>query len=191
MDEEWRVIEKSPGYQVSSEGRIRALARQLNLRNKSGTPYTIRLSARPMTVYICRSTGYAKITLAKRNLQLVHRLVAEAFIPNPLRLPQVNHKNGKRADNRVDNLEWVTASENVLHAFHVLGRDSPHAGKFSGMHPTSKAVVATCIRTGSVTVYDSAMDAVRVGFDSGCISRCCSGSSAYHKGYSWRFLCQD
>lgn len=64
--------------------------------------------------------GYIRIVLTKDNKSneyLLHRLVAKQFIPNPKNLPQVNHKNGIKSDNRVENLEWVTAKENKQHAF--------------------------------------------------------------------------
>lgn len=60
----------------------------------------------------------------KRKTCLVHRLVAKAFIPNPLNLPEVNHKNGKKWDNRKVNLEWVTKSQNAIHKYKVLGNKS-------------------------------------------------------------------
>ena len=63
---------------------------------------------------------YSRVGLYKNKRQIncvVHRLVAIAFIPNPLRLPQVNHKNGIRSDNRAENLEWVTNRENVIHYY--------------------------------------------------------------------------
>lgn len=71
------------------------------------------------------NTGYLRVSLCKNNTVYskdIHRLVAEAFIPNPENKPQVNHKNGNKTDNRADNLEWVSCKENINHSFDVLKR---------------------------------------------------------------------
>ena len=73
---------------------------------------------------LVKKSGYTQVCLVKDKIKKhlsVHRLVASHFIPNPSNKPQVNHIDGNKKNNKVSNLEWCTASENKLHAVHVLG----------------------------------------------------------------------
>lgn len=103
--ENWKNIDGFDGYQVSSRGRI---------RGNSGRVINMRINR----------TGYVDCSMripsnSEKTRLSVHRLVAETFIPNPKGLPQVNHKNGIKTDNRISNLEWCTGKENMKHYYEI------------------------------------------------------------------------
>jgi len=180
MIELWKDIPGQPGYQASNLGNIRGVPRTAKVKGGVRSVKGMTLKAFPSG-----TTGYLQVALFKARLS-VHRLVALAWCDGYFDGAVVDHLNDNRQDNRAENLEWVTYSENTRRSFE-RGRVPPSLGQFSADHPTSKAVIATNLATGEETTFDAAMDAVRAGFDSSSISRCCHGQSKSHKGHAWRF----
>jgi len=187
MSEVWRECTLDPSYEVSDLGNVRSVTREISYKNKNGIDVIFNLYGQPIKPYY-NGTGYLRVRL-KRKQKYVHRLVSLAFIPNQEGKPQINHKNGLRDDNRVDNLEWVTHSENIKHSFAELGRKSWLSRKvlLGKDHPRSKPVICTCKKTGEEIYYDSLTEATKDGFIGPCISRVCNGHSKSHKGLYWRF----
>lgn len=118
----WKNIDENDHYIVSNTGHIRRVGSDKNhsVRDKKG--YLVTDLYRD----------------SKRVTKRVHRLVAEAFVPNPEKKPQINHIDGNRHNNAASNLEWVTAGENTAHAwnnglskpsFGMRGKKNPNAGR--------------------------------------------------------------
>lgn len=177
MDEIWKDIQGYENeYQISNRGRVKSLPKKCF----NGKGYFIREGR--ILVPIKSKKGYLNVWCRKKIFK-VHRLVANAFIPNPLNLPQVNHKDGNKENNCVENLEWVTDGENLLHSYRVLGRKQ----KTGKEHHNSRGVLQ--LKDGKIIAsFDALADAQReTGFDHSGISMCCSGKIKQFKGFVWKY----
>ena len=117
MEEIWKDITGfEEYYQISTLGRVKSKSRKCNSRY--GKYKTV--ADKILSLNEDKKTGYVSITFCiknKRITKLIHRLVAETFIDNPENKHTVNHINGIKNDNNVNNLEWMTMSENAKHAY--------------------------------------------------------------------------
>jgi hypothetical protein len=144
-NEIWKDVIGYEGlYQVSNLGRIKSL----NYRAK-GICEIMKFSL---------LDGYPSLSLTKNGkykTYRIHRLVANAFVYNLHNKPQVNHKNGNRADNNVDNLEWVTNQENCIHSFKVLNRQTSLETRIK----ISNSRIKKVINTKTNQIFNSTRDA--------------------------------
>ena len=174
--EVWKDIPGYKGrYQASSMGRIKSVERKVYRKDPWGGDSSRHVAERilkPRTV----SSGYRSVDLGVRNHQLVHRLVALTFLPHKKEQIVVNHKNGAKDDNRVENLEWLTVKENALHCRDVLL-------KTAGRRRTR----VQCVETGEIFEYAQEAAAC-TGANAASISRIIHGDPRYKTsgGLHWK-----
>lgn len=182
MDKEiWKDIKGYEGlYQISNLGRVKSLN-----YNKTGEHRLKKVES---------GKRYFSVTLWKDKTPKtfsIHRLVCESFNEIPKRLGgmktkelQVNHKDGDTHNNKSENLEWCTASENNNEKLHCK-----NLSKSLRNNPKKSTPIKGVKLDGSqVTFYPSFREATRNGFDQRAIKRVCDGVCKQHKGYKWEYV---
>lgn len=169
MKEIFKDIKDYDGlYQISNCGRVKSLKRNIILKPSAN------------------NKGYLHVILYKNGnskIGRIHRLVAENFIPNPGNKPQINHIDGHKSNNNVNNLEWVTNSENQKHAFKMglqtnKGNHNPRARKINQYNLNGEL-----IKTWN-SYYDITKE---LGINRSSIWRCCIGKYQKSHNYIWRY----
>lgn len=203
--EEWRqVIEYEGLYQVSSLGRVKSL-KDNNDKSREKILRQVKLK-----------NGYLKVNLWKNGKIkncTVHRLVANAFIPNPSGFRCVNHRNEDKTDNCIGNLEWCDQKYNVNFGSVIKRRvanidykarteNTDYKARTAKMdykvkvantdykaiaEKLSKQVYQYDKNGVLIAIYQSASEAGRNGFDQGTVSKCCNGKLNYYKGFIWSY----
>jgi len=179
MSETWKDVVGYEGlYQVSDLGHVKSL--NYNHTMKPKVLCEKRHSSGYLTVVLCKDGQ-------KRN-HSIHILVAGAFIENPERLPCVNHIDGNKANNKVENLEWVTRSQNTRHAIRTgLRADSYMRGRTGISNPLSKAVAQYSKDGELLRVWPCVSEAARhLGCNPCTITNCTKGRIKSCKGYIWK-----
>lgn len=159
-----------------------------SLRNNGGTLRDTPLIMKQRLT----ENGYMAVVFyldGKTHLRLVHRLVAQAYIQNPWNKPEVNHLDGNKQNNLVGNLEWVTKSENAIHAFALGLRVGSTAltGRINEECHNSKAIQQLSMSGELVKTWPSMAEAKRNGYSQGNISSVIAGNRRSHKGFKWAF----
>lgn len=184
MNEIWKDIKGYENcYQVSNLGNVRSVSRVIQSKNGHGI-MECTFQGKILSLGLNKK-GYLSVGLSKNGkgkTYRVHRLVAEAFIPNPMNLPQVNHKDENTANNRVENLEWCTNKYNINY-----GNWKKHQSEIRINHPRYSKRVKQIDEDGNVImIFPSISEAKRITGISH-IGTVANGKRNTSGGYRWEF----
>ena len=182
MEEVWKDIGGYEGlYQVSNLGRIKSLDRR-----------TMKWKIKALGFN--GKNKYLQVSLYKNNIEkryLVHRLVAQAFIPNLYNKETINHKDGNKQNNNVNNLEWATRSENSQHAFRTGLAHNWLEGKRGKDNYQSKIILQIDKNTKKIIgkFYGLREASEKTGVHESDICNCCNNKKGHYTagGYIWRY----
>ena len=183
MDEVWKDIPGYEGlYQVSNLGRVRSFGRTVMRNTRWGTQHPYHIAGRVLKI-LHSQADYTYVHLFDEDgtptNHKVHRLVAQAFVPNPKHLDEVNHIDEDKDNNRADNLEWITHIDNCNH-----GTRNERVAKHA------KQVEQLTLDGQHVAYYQSAAEAGRqTGIPHSAIYKCCNHGDICNvaRGYQWRY----
>lgn len=192
MQEIWKDVIGYEGlYQVSNQGRVRSLDRNIKVKIKHNNK---ALKKGKILKIQKGKSGYIIVALCKDGKvkhYRVHRLVAAAFIDNPENKPYVNHINGDKTDNRVENLEFCTQSENVLHSYkiklRIINEEQKERIREIGKK-SSKQILQYNLEGNFIKTWDSTYEIERqLKIPHTNISKCCKNKLKTAGGYIWRY----